>query len=404
MVISSFPPAYSGASQALIRLGRGLIPLGWKVEVVCALPDGSPEHEMYEGLEVHRLPCGSYRDLEDVPPFPVQGRFALACAGYIWSNRRRIHLVHFHGVGRTTIPGLFAARCAGLATVGKVSGIEHDAPSAHLRRPFGKTLLRLLAAIDLFVAVSPRIGRDIEEAGCWSRSPVLHLPNPVDAGRYTPAFLQEKTRIRQTLGVSPDEFVFLFVGVLSRAKGGDALVEAWNRICRGCGIRGRLVAVGLPGEKEILADFQALPRATFAGRKSAREVVDYYRMADCLVLPTRGEGLPNVVLEAMACALPCIAGRLDGITDYLLGDGRGLLIDPEAVGTLAEAMEKVMMDPDWARHAGAKARGWVLEQADTSGIARKYHAAYLSLLAKVALQPGGSEATPQAQEAQADEH
>jgi glycosyltransferase involved in cell wall biosynthesis len=86
------------------------------------------------------------------------------------------------------------------------------------------------------------------------------------------------------------------------------------------------------------------------------EMLGWLRSLDALVLPSLSEGCPNLLMEAMACGLPCLAARVGAVPELLEDGVSGLLVpwaDPRALG---QALGRLRARPDWARGLGAKAR------------------------------------------------
>ena len=104
---------------------------------------------------------------------------------------------------------------------------------------------------------------------------------------------------------------------------------------------------------------------------------NFFRMADAFVLPSRREGLPVALLEAMSCALPSIASRLAGATDTLIDhEVSGLLVPAGDVDAFADAMRAMLGDRDRANRMGQQARQFVMQRYDASAIAAKWLANY----------------------------
>jgi glycosyltransferase involved in cell wall biosynthesis len=98
--------------------------------------------------------------------------------------------------------------------------------------------------------------------------------------------------------------------------------------------------------------------------------------ADLFVLPSRSEGQPMAVLEAMAHGLPVIAGAVGGIPE-LLDHGRcGLLIPPGEVDALVEALRRLLTEPHTRADLGAEARRRVLAEFDIDVVWRRFEALY----------------------------
>jgi glycosyltransferase involved in cell wall biosynthesis len=102
-------------------------------------------------------------------------------------------------------------------------------------------------------------------------------------------------------------------------------------------------------------------RLHFAG--VTRDVPAYLRAADIFVLPSRREGLPVALLEAMACGLACVASRLSGATDSIITDGvDGMLVPVGDIDAVADAIGALLDDPAQRMRLGTAARSTVVER------------------------------------------
>jgi glycosyltransferase involved in cell wall biosynthesis len=109
-------------------------------------------------------------------------------------------------------------------------------------------------------------------------------------------------------------------------------------------------------------------------------IEQYYRAADVFVLPSLREGLPNALLEAMACGLASIASRLPGVTDSVVTDGvDGLLVEPAGREALAAALGRLLGDADLRRRLGCAARQTVEARFSLPSIASRYISLYEEL-------------------------
>jgi glycosyltransferase involved in cell wall biosynthesis len=157
----------------------------------------------------------------------------------------------------------------------------------------------------------------------------------------------------------PSEPVVLFVGALEHDKGVDMLLDAFASVrSRVRGARLWVVGEG-PRREELVAqarrlglDHEVWFRGTFP-RLELRQLYDSCRL---LVLPSRSEGLPRVIVEAMARARPVVATRVGGIPELVEHGVTGLLVPPEDPGALADALLRLLADRDLAARMGAEAR------------------------------------------------
>lgn len=137
----------------------------------------------------------------------------------------------------------------------------------------------------------------------------------------------------------------LFVGRLTAAKGAETAIRA----CAALGGRGRQVRLEVAGEGPERARLEALAaelgvEARFHGGVGFEAVLGLYEQADVLVLPSRTEGWPKVLAEAMAFGVPCVATR-GGLNGWMLGEGRGLTVEFGDAEALAGALERLLGEP-----------------------------------------------------------
>jgi glycosyltransferase involved in cell wall biosynthesis len=129
------------------------------------------------------------------------------------------------------------------------------------------------------------------------------------------------------------------------------------------------------GMRQDAARYGLSGDVTFAGQ--THDVHNYFRAADVFALPSRREGLPVALLEAMACGLPCVASRLPGSTEGIVDDGRtGLLVPPGDVEALAAAIQQVLEDHTLAASLGDAARDTVSRRFTSGGTADQWLRAY----------------------------
>jgi glycosyltransferase involved in cell wall biosynthesis len=151
----------------------------------------------------------------------------------------------------------------------------------------------------------------------------------------------------------------LVVGRLRIRKGVDVLLAALPELLRRHP-RARLLVAGdgehRPALVRAAADLALGEAVTFLGRAGAPRVRGLLQSAAALVVPSIYEGMPLVVLEAMAAAVPVVASRVSGIPEVVEDGCTGWLVAPEDPVSLAAALDAVLADPDEARRRGAAGR------------------------------------------------
>lgn len=246
---------------------------------------------------------------------------------------------------------------------GDVPGAEPGLARMHrYLRPLRRLVLSRSIAV---VANSPGLAKMSQAA---DPIPVVSIPNGVDLDAFRPA------------GAPPAEpFNFLFVGRFNEQKNVQSLLDA-AALLRDDGRAFRLSIVGdgpLRDELVHRADtLQLGDQLQWRQWLAREEMPTLYQSAHCLVNPSHYEGMPNVVLEAMACGIPAVVSDVAGNRDVVAHERSGLVVPPNDPRALAHAMARLMADRTLAMTLGAAARAHVEARYSWEATTR----AYLELL------------------------
>ena len=176
--------------------------------------------------------------------------------------------------------------------------------------------------------------------------------------------LADKTAARHALGLPASGAIILFVGNFLPIKNPLTLLRAHGKM-EGA----HLVMVGggsMETEARALArELGTESRVTFAGRRTPAEVARYMQAADVFALPSKNEGVPNVILEAFACGLPVVASRVGGIPEVHCHPFLGELIPPGDAGCLTNALQRILSAPVQSDSIHHHARQFSWEAAAT---------------------------------------
>ena len=207
--------------------------------------------------------------------------------------------------------------------------------------------------------------------------------NGVDLDRFSPG----PSDARNRLGIAEDAPVVGFVGRLTRDKGLPELIEAFDAILK-AEPEAHLLLVGwFDAAEDALSDvlrarIENHPRIHCTG--FVDDTKPYYRAMDVMVLPTRREGFPNVVLEAAATGIPVVTTVCTGSRDSVVPEVTGLLIPPGYPEAIFEAVLTLLRNPARRRRMGKTARAWVLKNYADRRVLDLTVAYYRSLLASAA--------------------
>ncbi len=188
--------------------------------------------------------------------------------------------------------------------------------------------------------------------------------------------------------VRPPRPTVIAVGGLRHVKGFDLLLAAFRHVVD-VYPDWQLVIWGEGPDRASLWELTSQLRLTnhiaFPGETS--DVFSEFRKADLFVMPSRAEGFPNALLEAMACGLPCVAFDCPSGPRQLIRSGRnGVLVPAEDVTALAQAMTTLMADPALRQRLGTAARE-VLQDYSEEAILAQWRSLYAAILDSAASQP-----------------
>lgn len=226
------------------------------------------------------------------------------------------------------------ARLSGRPMLAKVHGSDINVFAQEAAR--GRQIRWGLRQAHGVVAVSQALAGRLVELGIDSER-ISVLYNGVDPARFHPV---PRGEARQALGFGEDERVVLYVGNIQPSKGCGELMQAFLQLReRVPGLK--LVYVGAGPQVRSLTEQAAAAGAAdavhFAGRLAHEKIVQWFGAADVFCLPSHAEGVPNVVLEAMACGTPVVATRVGGIPE-VLPEHAGTMVPPKDPAALAEAL------------------------------------------------------------------
>lgn len=173
------------------------------------------------------------------------------------------------------------------------------------------------------------------------------LPNFVDLGKFRSADGRPDL-LRPALGAPPSSPVVLVLGTLSRRKGQDQAVAAWEAV-RKVHASAVLALVG-PGEADA---FQRGPGVVHLGMRD--DIPELLPHADLVLIPSRDECFPMAALEAMACGVPVVAFGVGGLPEAL-AEGAGEILPPGVIGALSSACIRLLSDEPARRRLGRA--GW----------------------------------------------
>ena len=198
-----------------------------------------------------------------------------------------------------------------------------------------------------FVACSKWLESQAKQSGLLSGQRLLNIPNPIDTNIYHPT---DKQAARARLGLPADKRIILFVSqrVTDTRKGISYLTDAIKKYVVSHPDETAKTCVAVLGghAEEVVGDLpvEAFPIGYVSDEQ---KIVDVYNAADVFVLPSLEDNLPNTIMEAMACGVPCVAFRVGGIPEMIDHDKNGYVAKVKDADDLAEGIWRVLGGNDY---------------------------------------------------------
>jgi glycosyltransferase involved in cell wall biosynthesis len=275
----------------------------------------------------------------------------------------------------------------------RLTGLNINDPVEISRSNWGFIKILTLQLADKHINPSSAMER-VYKHSSMIPSKSVKIPNGVDTERFRQC--TKKTKLRQQLGYSPEDRIVLYVGTIRRAKGIDLLLDAWDRVLAEVP-QALLVMIGpfcpvCPGVRVADKEFieQIRPKIGFfvegnnihllQNRKNRIQllgVVDrverYYQIAEVFAFPSRREGMPNVVMEAMASGVPVVANDIEEVTgDLIQNEREGTVVPNEDAQSFAEAIIKLLNHPKKRQQIAITARKKMEDNFSSKQFVKRY--------------------------------
>jgi glycosyltransferase involved in cell wall biosynthesis len=295
----------------------------------------------------------------------------------LWSllDEMRPSIVHawlFHAVTAARI----AARLAG------VPAVISSRRNINLGSPIREFVNRATSGLDDRVAAVSESARLIEVSRARvSPEKVVVIPNGVDPGAYGAPTPETRAAVRRSLGLPPETTLLGFVGRLHPVKGVDDLLRAARPVLDRFPTA-RILVVG-DGEdrarlERLSSEVGVTSGVLFLGERT--DVAFLLGGLDVFVMPSREEGMPNAVLEAMAAGVPVVATTTGGTAELVVHGSSGLLVTPGDVEGLSSAMASLVEDRFLSERLAAAARARAAAAFSIEETVRRTEALYEEIL------------------------
>ena len=190
-----------------------------------------------------------------------------------------------------------------------------------------------------FVTCSHWLEQEAKASALLRGQKIVSIPNPIDTHIYRSG---DKQTARKNLGLPEDKRLILFVSqrVTNKNKGMDYLIDACRQLKDY-----ELVILG--GHAEEVVDQLPLKAHPLGYVNDERRIVEIYQAVDVFVLPSLSENLPNTIMEAMACGVPCVGFKVGGIPEEIDHKRNGYVAEYRDSDDLARGIRWILSETDY---------------------------------------------------------
>lgn len=372
-----FPPHYSGAAKQGLALAKQLRSRGHNIEFVTIRREEECFEDVYDGFKVWRIAMGTSKHQEL--------GFWWNFFWFMYKRRNDFDILHSHGAYylNSTIGPL--GRLFGKKSIVKTSMAKNDLDDLG-KSLSGKVHLFFLKQVDAYIAISKDLQDEFSELN-FPPEKVHFLPNGVDTERFKPADPQRVTENKTALGLLAQQPVALTIGVFDQRKNIGWLIQEWVEN-EGFGTGALLLAVGPQSREDKEGVFLQGLEKIADSRPDLVKIVghvdrieDYFQAADFFILPSTNEGMPNVILEALAAGLPCITTQVSGCGDLIAEAVNGYFFPANSAEGLQMSLNRLLSSN--IDEMGLAARNFVEKKFSLSFLADRYEKLYLQLSPKL---------------------
>jgi len=372
MVTERYIPIWGGAENQLRQLIPHLVNNGVEVEVITRRWHvWMARKDVVDTIAVRRL---------GVPGTSVFSTivFIASLLFHLLFASRNVQVFHSHGAVRIGALCALAARITGKKNVAKIATAGRIPQLA--KSKIGRLIIKLFLQSDAIICMTDEIERELQEVSS-SRDKLFRICNAVDCERFTayPATCRQDF-LRQH-SVQEKSLLVVFCSRLVFRKGLDILLTAWPEVLKRYPSM-YLVVVGSGDDQQDSIESamrekvasEEIQHVLFLGETPEPE--KYLGVADIFVFPSRQEGFPNALMEALATGLPTVASRIGGVLPMIDDGQNGLLFESDNAQDLAEKIYCLAGNDRLRRLLGEEARRVMRIKYSFEKIAGEYSALY----------------------------
>jgi glycosyltransferase involved in cell wall biosynthesis len=376
MFCSQFRPLVGGAERQAEKLAKALVKYGINIKILTPkINSESPTFENDYGFQVHRFPlldiCKSFPNIRGLGPLNLIS-IRLQIKKIIARHLKDIDIVHTHIASPLSAFVMQVARDKNIPVLCKMAsaGEHNDLIKLSQGGIGGSCMLHsMLKGISKWIAISEAVRQSLI-AYKVQKKKIVKIPNGVDL-MDTQTFKYKRNFARR----------FLYLGRLSKTCQRDipTLIRSFDRLAEQLPDVELALVGGGDQHAEIVEFAHQMRHRTRIQFPGIQAPLPWLQWADCLIVPSKREGLSNALLEAMAAGLACIANDIPPNREALADGAAGMLVPGGSEKHLTEAMLKMATLNGYSASYGQKAFLQVKENYSIDSIANRYIRLYEKL-------------------------
>ena len=353
LLTEKYTPDIGGLAISTERYARLLASAGHHVHVFCPSVNLSPSERRlhnYNGIQIIRF--GAHKRVDDT---------LLDWFEQIVEKHRRLpfDVLHAYFLTQAGFVASYAGKYLNIPTVVSIRGNDIE------RAPFdpGK-FSHVMFTLQNASAVTTNASVLREKAKAFLDRDISLIPNGIDGELFRP--LDRNTTLVDALGFQGQDKIIGFVGELREKKGLSSLLDTYAQVVKT--LPASLLLVGdvrAGDDRKVFEELRSsIPNANIVvtGYVSNVDLPSYYSVMDVLVHPSLRDGMPNAVLEAMACGRTVVATQAGGVMDVLLDGKNGRLVSINDINSLSVVIQEVLSDKALQSRLGDSARRTILDK------------------------------------------
>jgi len=359
----------SGAELFVYEISKRLVQNGHNVTVLTKHPAKElsqklPNHEVIDGIKVYRVNYLNKNFLRSATSFP-----GFMKEGWRIMKKEKIDLIHSHITYPSGIVGVFLKKFSKKPLMITIQGDElFDYPDKPFLNYLKPVIISTLKKADKIHSVSNALKKVVVKEGVPDEK-VIIIPNGVDMSRFTSGEFKKQKIILTTSRLTVKNRINNLINAFALSLKHYPELKLW-------------IAGDGPEEdnlKRLVDKLGIKDSVVFLGFVEHKNIPEIYSKSFMFVRAPISEGFGISFIEAMSAGLPTIASNVGGIVDIIQDGNNGLLVPPDNVELLAQAIKKIVEDEQFAKKLSENARNTVIKKYSWQTVTEQIEGVYEKL-------------------------